>query len=68
MTWFIYLDNKSLKSTAIDISEDDLKALINLRFIQFIEKIIPNTTIGIYAKKFRIKTTTNKNFTSGRRT
>ena len=55
MPWFIYLDDKSLKFSANDISEDDLDALINLSLIEFMEEIPPNDNIDIFAKKYRIK-------------
>lgn len=53
--WFIYLDDKSLNFSANDISEDDLKTLINLNLIEIIEGIPPKDTIDLYTKKYRIK-------------
>lgn len=55
MPWFIYLDDKSLKFTANDISEDDLNALIDCSLIEFIEEIPPNDTLDLDTKKYRIK-------------
>ncbi|WP_140508899.1 hypothetical protein [Flavobacterium pectinovorum] len=55
MPWFIYIADESLKFSANDISENDLKRLIKNGHIEFIEEIAPIDTIDLEIKKYRIK-------------
>jgi hypothetical protein len=55
MPWFIYLDDKSLKFSANDISEEDLNELIRYNLIEFIEEIPLKDSIDLLTKKYKIK-------------
>lgn len=52
--WFIYLDDKLLKFSANDISEDDLNRLISFNLIEFKEEIPKEDSIDVLTKKYKL--------------
>lgn len=53
--WFIYIDEKSLEFSANDITEEDIKTLINLNLIEFIKEIPLEDSIDLSTKKYKLK-------------
>lgn len=53
--WFICIDDTSLTFSANDISESDLKRLVDLKMITLVEEITPVDPIDLKIEKYRIK-------------
>ncbi|MBC9811732.1 hypothetical protein H9Y05_04505 [Crocinitomicaceae bacterium CZZ-1] len=53
--WFIYANDASLQFTANDISESDLKRLVDLKMIVLVEEIAPVDPLDLKIEKYQIK-------------
>ncbi len=53
--WFISINDTSLTFSSTDISESDLKQLVDLEMIEFVEEITPVDPIDLKIETYRIK-------------
>lgn len=55
MPWFIYLDNRSLKFSLNDLSDNDLKWLVDNDYLEFLGELEPTDTIDLSRELYSIK-------------
>lgn len=53
--WFISINDTSLTFSSTDISESNLKQLVDLEMIEFVEEITPVDPIDLKIETYRIK-------------